>query len=228
MGIRAIILGDIRLFREGLAGLLNRDPRVSVVATTGDFPAMLALLQSLQPDVVLLDMAMADSLGHAKALMASFPDLKIVALAVPETESDVIACAEAGATGYVPREASIEDLIVALESATRGELRCSARVAASLLRRVAELASVGSALSAAEHLTPRELDVLRLLDLGCSNKEIATELGIEVATAKNHVHNILEKLGVRRRAQAMAVARRWLPRRLWANAEKTGPFLGSS
>jgi DNA-binding NarL/FixJ family response regulator len=98
-------------------------------------------------------------------------------------------------------------LVATLESATRGEALFSPRMAASLLRRVAALAATQPSPSAQVRLTPRERDIMRLLDEGLSNKEIAQRLGIEVATVKNHVHNILEKLQVHRRGEAAAWSR---------------------
>jgi DNA-binding NarL/FixJ family response regulator len=211
MPIRLVTVSDVRLFRDGLADLLQRTAEFEVVGTAGGLPEVIALLQD-PVDVALLDMAMAESLTAVRSLTSSFPTLKIVAVAVPNTEGDIIACAEAGVSGYVPREASSAELIEAVRAAAGGELRCSARIAASLLRRVARLATLTIAEPDAPLLTPRERDVLRLLEFGRSNKEIAKSLGIEVATAKNHVHNILEKLGVRRRGDAVAATRRWLSR----------------
>jgi DNA-binding NarL/FixJ family response regulator len=211
MPIRLITISDVRLFRDGLADLLHRNPEFEVVGTAGGLAEATILLQG-EVHLALLDMAMAESLAAVRSLCNAFPTLKIVAVAVPETEGEIVACAEAGVSGYVPREASVADLIESIKATAGGELRCSARIAASLLRRVARLAMVTIADPDAPLLTPRERDVLRLLEFGRSNKEIAKSLGIEVATAKNHVHNILEKLGVRRRSEAVAATRRWLSR----------------
>ena len=218
MAIRTAILGEVRLFRDGLASLLRGSPAVDVVATAATLAEALQVIERDQPEALLLDMAMPNALEQIQALAGASRDLKIVALGVPETATDVMPCAEAGAAGYVPRDASVDDLIGALQAAARGELRCSVRIAAALLRRVAELARTrtgmhpGTRATLPTALTARELDVLRLLEAGRTNKDIARELGIELATAKNHVHNVLEKLGVRGRAQAIAVASRWLPR----------------
>jgi two-component system nitrate/nitrite response regulator NarL len=211
MPIRLVTVSDVRLFRDGLADLLLRTAEFEVVGTAGGLPEVLALLHH-PVDVALVDMAMVESLAAVRSLTSAYPQLKIVAVAVPDTEGDIIACAEAGVCGYVSREASSEELMKAIKAAAGGELHCSARIAASLLRRVARLATLTIAEPDAPLLTPRERDVLRLLEFGRSNKEIAKSLGIEVATAKNHVHNILEKLGVRRRADAVAATRRWLAR----------------
>ena len=156
--------------------------------------------------MVLLDMAMPESLETARAIVRTTPTLKIVALAVPEFERDVVACAQAGVSGYVPREGSLEDLLAVVWSVKRNELLCSPRMAATLFRRAATATDEGFTIPTRD-LTLRELQVVRLLDEGLSNKEIAVHLGIEIATVKNHVHNILHKLNVRRRGEAAARVR---------------------
>ena len=205
--IKLLIVADIRLYREGLAGVLDRQDQFRVAGTAADAEGALTELRGSQPDVVLVDMAMPDGLETARAIIDLAPAVKVVALSVAETEQDVVACAEAGIAGYVPRQGSLPDLIAALESAARGEALCSPRMAASLLRRVAALAASQPKGLAHAHLTAREHEILGLLDGGLANKEIAQRLGIEVATVKNHVHNILEKLHVHRRGEAAARAR---------------------
>jgi two-component system nitrate/nitrite response regulator NarL len=120
----------------------------------------------------------------------------------------VIAVAEAGASAYVTPDGSMEDLACVVESVERGEVLCSPGMAAGLFRRVATLARDRQLDPIDEKLTARELDVLRLVEAGLSNKEIATALSIELPTVKNHVHRILEKLHVNRRSEAAARARR--------------------
>jgi two-component system, NarL family, nitrate/nitrite response regulator NarL len=142
-----------------------------------------------------------------RALKRTMPNVRVVALGVPEAEQEVIPLVEAGVTGLVSREDSLDELADAVNSAARGETRCSARVAAMLVRRVAVLSDQ---LPEAEHfpLTKRQLEVVRLIDEGLPNKAIAQRLFIEVPTVKNHVHNILERLGVERREQAAPAVRR--------------------
>ena len=122
-------------------------------------------------------------------------------------ESDVLTCAEAGVAGFVPVEASLADLVATVEGVARGEFACSARIAGVLLRHVGNLALARTSPRALPALTARELEVLRLLDGRCSNKQIARQLGIEVATVKNHVHRLLEKLHVHRRMDAVATVK---------------------
>jgi two-component system, NarL family, nitrate/nitrite response regulator NarL len=202
--IRVLIVAEIRLYREGLAQMLRGEAGIEVVATaTGADEAVPALRQT-NPDIVLLDMAIPDNTWLVRALVAAVPGTRVVALAVPEIEREVLACAEAGVAGYVTRDASIEDVVVAVESAARGEVLCSPRMAASLFERVATLALERSPASIESRLTARELEILDLIDQGLSNKEIARRLTIELSTVKNHVHNILDKLNVSRRSEAAA------------------------
>jgi len=143
-----------------------------------------------------------------RALAAVEPELKVVALGVPEVEPHILACAEAGVTAYVPREGSLDDLVATLKGVAVGEMRCSPRIAASLFRRVATLALERHAERATGRLTVRETEILKLVDEGLTNKEIARRLYIELPTVKNHMHNILEKLQLRSRREAAAWMRR--------------------
>lgn len=159
------------------------------------------------PDVVLLDIGAPDGLLALRELAGTVPGVRILAITVPDRESDVVACAESGAAGFVTRGASLEELVDALESVARGEVLCSPRITAALVQRVGLLARE----RAGEHqLTQREREILTLIDAGFSNKSIAQRLSIEVPTVKNHVHRIIEKMGVTNRAQAAARFRRQL------------------
>jgi DNA-binding NarL/FixJ family response regulator len=204
---RVLIVAHIRLYREGLAEMLQAEERIDVVGTAAGADEAVDALRREDPDVVLLDMAIPDNVWLVRALVAAVPGTKVVALAVPDVEREVLACAEAGVAGYVTREGSVEDLVAAVESVARGEMLCSPRMAATLLQRVATLALERSPAGIEARLTGRELQILDLIDQGLSNKEIARRLTIELSTVKNHVHNILEKLNVTRRGEAAARAR---------------------
>jgi two-component system, NarL family, nitrate/nitrite response regulator NarL len=197
--MRVAIISNIRLYREGLADLLAQRG-FEVVATAADGMAAVDCVRRTLPEVVVLDMAMLDSAATVRALVDVSPAVRVLAVAVPETERHVLACVEAGVVGYVPRDGSLDDLTDALRRVLRGEVACSPKIAASLLRRVAELAARPRA--PIERLTAREVEILQLIDRGLSNKEIARRLCIELSTVKNHVHNILRKLHVRRRIDA--------------------------
>jgi DNA-binding NarL/FixJ family response regulator len=199
--IRILVAGDIRLYRDGLALHLARQPGISVVACVASRLQLLDVLSSTLTDMVLLDMAMPESLRALRDMSEAAAGVRVVALAVPEAEPAVLACAEAGIAGYVPREGSLDDLLDAIESAARGESIVSPRMAGSLLRRLSALAAKQSDENADPALTVRELEIAHLVDEGMSNKAIAARLCIEVATVKNHVHNILAKLQAERRAE---------------------------
>lgn len=205
--IRVLIVAHIRLYREGLAQVLQREPALSVVGMAASRGEAVIAVATLTPDVLLLDLAMAESCDLVRYLQQVGSTVKVVAIGLIEAEGEVLSCAEVGVAGYVPREGSIENLVAAVESVGRGELLCSPQVAGTLLRRLAALARERGPAPEGPKLTLREGEIVGLIDRGCSNKDIARQLCIEVATVKNHVHNILEKLSVRRRGEAAAKVR---------------------
>jgi DNA-binding NarL/FixJ family response regulator len=195
------IVADVSVHREGLQELLEREARIQVVGTAPTVPEATAEISELGPDVVLLDVAGEERVAAITALVHAIPGVKVVACSVPETEHDVIPCAEAGVAACLPRETTLADLTATIERVASGESSASPRVAAMLLRRVATLAERNSPEA---NLTAREEEILVLIDDGLSNKQIARRLSIELPTVKNHVHNILEKLHVHRRYEAAA------------------------
>jgi len=201
--LSVLIVSEIRLYREGLAELLARRDSLCVTGTATQADEALHKACELNPQAVILDQSLPEGLMLSRALAQVRPDIRVVALGVPESEESVLSFAEAGIAGYVPREGSVQDLVDAVERAVRGELQCSPQLAGAIIRRLAWRAASGSDLPRGP-LTARETEIVRLIDQGLSNKEIAVRLGIEVATVKNHVHNLLEKLRVRRRAEAAA------------------------
>jgi DNA-binding NarL/FixJ family response regulator len=198
-----LIVDDTRLSREGLADQVRRNGLADDVRTAPDLRATLDGLHD-PPDVVLISLASTDALDVLVALREAAPDTKIVALAVSEAGDEVLACAEAGVVGLLPRDGTLEELASTVEGVVRGETMCPPRVAGALLRRVSSLAARRGVMPDDTHLTPREREVLVLIEQGMTNKQIAQRLGIEVRTVKNHVHNLLEKLRVRRRGEAAA------------------------
>ena len=199
--IRLFIAGDVRVHREGLALQLDGFPRLKVIGT-GVVNDALKVVRSSLADVVLLDTLRLEVPAVVRNLRAADPALRIVAMGVREVESEVLACAAAGVDGYVRMDADIADVVTVIESVMRGELVCSPKVAASLYHSISSLGTHGNVA-----LTSRELEVVELMNRGLSNKEISLRLRIETCTAKNHVQNILHKLGVHRRGQAVAKLR---------------------
>lgn len=204
---RIIVVSDTRLYCEGLALSLARVDRIAVVGVADSVASALACIEEKNPDVTLLDFAMHDALRLPYAIATARMRVKVVAFSVTETEDEVCECAEAGIAGYVARNGSKEDLIAAIENAVRGEVLCSPRVAGSLFRRLAAHVQTTRQRPPEARLTGREEDVVALIDRGLSNKEIARQLKISLPTVKNHVHDILEKLQVRRRGAAAALLR---------------------
>lgn len=198
-----LVVVEIRLYRDGLADALQRLPEVEAAVTADTGHAAVLAAKRNHCEVVLLDMSVLDSAATARSLLTALPSTKILALAVPEQESHVVACAEAGIVGYVSRGASMPDLIVAFRSMLRGEAVISGRVTAGLLRHIASQASVRRTSLQTAQLTCRECEVLTLIGGGLSNKEIARALSISISTVKNHVHSLLSKLGVAGRSEAV-------------------------
>jgi two-component system nitrate/nitrite response regulator NarL len=196
--IRVFIVCDTRLYREGLAQILAGHAGIIVVGLAADTEEALPRLRELDPEVVLLDSALPGGTAALLQLREERPEAKIVALTLPETEEEVIQFAEAGVSGYVTRAASVDDLVATIRSVDRGELICSPRIAAAMLRRLSTVAAQSP--PGQVRLTLREREIVQLIDAGFANKEIASRLHIQLSTVKNHVHNILEKLGVHRRA----------------------------
>jgi DNA-binding NarL/FixJ family response regulator len=200
-----LVVTDVRLYLEGLSHSLGTRAELAVAGTASTSQEALGLVRRLAPppEVVLLDMTMPDSLNTARALLSAAPDVQVVAFGVSERDDDVLACAEAGVSGYVTRSGSCEQLIAVLQSAARGELLCSPRIAARLFRRAGDAGQPTEQLRS--RLTTREADVVRLVARGLSNKEVASALQIEVSTVKNHVHNVLAKLQLDSRAKIGAL-----------------------
>ena len=208
MVTRLLVLAEVGLYRDALPRLLRDVESFDVVGVAAGLDEALKALDEDRPDVILVDTRTPASADVMWALAAAAPDVKLVALGVPEVQDEVIALAEAGASGYVTVDGSVEDLADVIESLSRGETLCSPGVAATLFGRVAALARERRLEPIEERLTTREVEVLRLIEEGLSNKEIASAFSIELSTVKNHVHAILEKLNVQRRTEAAARARR--------------------
>jgi two-component system, NarL family, nitrate/nitrite response regulator NarL len=201
----ALILSEVRFLRESLAEILTRAAGIRVCGQSGTLAHALAIAQAQRPELVLLDVAFPGGIQAAKNLSASIPEARLVALAIAETEENVLAWAEAGIAGYVPNTASVDDLVSLIAQIRRGEQTCPTRIVGSLLRRVgASERAVRPALPPATPLTRRELEISRLIATGLGNKDIARRLGISLGTTKSHVHNLLGKLSLQRRAEVVA------------------------
>ena len=192
--------------------LLGLQPLISVIGGADPGEDILPVLMALSPDVLLLDVGGANRLSPAIRLVVQLPRLRILGLAVEEVEAQVIACAEAGLSGYVPCNASVEDLVAALRCVTFGDTPCSGAMAGGLFRHVSRVA-LGRP-TQFNLLTRRQQQIARLIDEGLSNKEIARRLSLGTSTVKNHVHNILDRMEVGRRVEVAARLRGGAPGRI--------------
>jgi len=205
--VALLIVAAIRFYREGLALFFHARDGFEVAGTAADVASTVDLVDRVEFDVALLDMATPAAPTAIALLRAVAPGRAIVALGVREDEDEVIPLAEAGVDGFVSRDASLEELCLAVRSAAEGETQCSPRVAAMLAHRVATLARQLPD-RAPIPLTRRQLEIVKLIDEGLPNKAIAQRLFIEVPTVKNHVHNILQRLDVKHRQDAALAVRR--------------------
>jgi DNA-binding NarL/FixJ family response regulator len=207
--IRVLVVDDHDLFRTGLASLLGSHMDIEVVAQASGGRMGVRLAQELSPDVVLMDLRMPDLEGAeaTRAIMASHPSTRVVALTVASEDGDVADAVRAGACGFLVKDAPVDDIVVAVRAAAQGAAWLSPRAADAVLGAVrqAETETV-SELGPIDDLSPRELDVLRLIARGMENAEIAEALNISPRTAKNHVSSILAKLGLPNRIQAAIFA----------------------
>jgi DNA-binding NarL/FixJ family response regulator len=210
--LRLLLVDDQALFREGLRTLLGLQADFEIAGEAANGEEAVALARKLVPDVVLMDLRMP-VLGGVEAtrrITAEAPAMRVIVLTTFEEDEEVFAALRAGAAGYLLKASPSAKLCEAIRLAARGESLLEPSVAAKV---VAEFARIGdreprrSFPPLAEPLSVRERDVLRLLAEGRSNKEIARELGIAEGTVKNHMSNVLGKLGVLDRTQAALRAR---------------------
>ena len=209
--VRVLVVDDQALFREALGTLLDARPEVEVVGEAGDGHQALEQAAALTPDVVLMDLHMPvlDGIAATRQLTVEQPGVRVLALTTFDDDEDVFAALRAGALGYLLKDVSSDRLVEAVLSAARGESVLQPSVAAKVVARFAQLddAPRPRPQPLVVPLSDRELDVLRLLADGRSNREIAAALFLAEGTVKNHVTNVLGKLGARDRTQAALRAR---------------------
>jgi DNA-binding NarL/FixJ family response regulator len=207
--IRVLVVDAHDLFRAGLASLLNAQPQIEVVAQASGGRMGVRLADELQPDVILMDVRMPDLEGPeaTREILERHPSTRIVALTVVSDEADVAAVVEAGACGFLAKDTPIDGVVLAVRAAAQGVAWLSPRAAEIVLSRVRRgVVEEEPQGDPAVDLSSRELEVLRLIARGMENADIARELGISPRTAKNHVSNILAKLGLSSRIQAAIYA----------------------
>ncbi|OBB44637.1 response regulator transcription factor [Mycobacterium sp. 852002-51961_SCH5331710] len=202
-----LIVDDNTLYRDFVAGVVAAQGVVNP-GVAWDLPSLVWAIENTMPRVILLSMATRDSEMLLRQALKLNPSVRVIVLGMTEDdEQEIVSCAEAGAAGYHLRSDSLDDLLLLIRKVAAGESMCSPRVSAILLRRLSEVASQRQSPDKELVLTAREVQILKMLELGLSNKDIAQELCIALHTVKNHVHNLLTKLGVSSRTHAAALSR---------------------
>lgn len=202
--ISVFIADDHPVVRQGLASFLNLQPDIELVGEAADGREAVDMVLDLMPDVVLMDLAMpvVDGIEAIRRIRARSPSTKVIALTSFSEEARLFAAVKAGAAGYLLKDTDPAEIVKGIRMVSNGEALISPAAAAKLMQEFAE----GSADKTAEPLTTREIEVLRLIARGLSNREIATELVLSEKTVKTHVSNILAKLHLADRTQAALYA----------------------
>ncbi len=198
--VRIVLVDDHPVVRAGLRALIDGQDDLSVVGEAGDLVGAERVVAAEHPDVVLMDLSLGDGPGGAEVtarLTALAEPPRVLVLTTYDTESDIIRALDAGAQGYLLKDAPPEELWSGIRSVARGETVLASSVAATLVRRTASPGPV---------VTEREVEVLELLSRGLGNKEMARALFVSEATVKSHLSHIYTKLGVDTRAGAVAAA----------------------
>lgn len=211
---RVLLYAAARLYGETLGACLRQYEFIEDVTVLHEACEVLRTASREDSDVVLFEAISDRSLGLARALTDELPDIAAVALAVTLDADAVVACADAGFVGWVPHDASLDELVGIVRMAVRGETACDPKLTRSLLEELRRRRDPRRDLDPVSQLTRRETEILRLMSIGLSNKEIAAKLHLSVATVKNHVHAVLGKLQLKRRSEAKQLLdeRPWLLR----------------
>jgi len=211
MTIKLMLVDDQALFREGLRTLLSVYDDLEIVGEANNGQEAVERAPELKPDVILMDLRMPvlDGVAATRQLHETMPDSKIIVLTTFDDDDHVFDGLRAGAVGYLLKDVPSEKLVEAIRAAAQGQTFLQPSVAAKVVAEFTRLSTVPTpaAQPLVEPLSERELEILRLIATGASNKEIAGELFITEGTVKNHVTNILGKLGVRDRTQAALKAK---------------------
>ena len=208
--IRILLVNEILLMGNVIAAALEDEPDIIVVGRVTNVEDALKLVQEKDVDVALVSTRLPDqgALKLTSAITDLAPDTKVLALGLTEEKKRVLRYVEAGATGYVLKNDSLDDLIENVRAAVDDRVFVSPKIAAAMMERLSDLAhmfsNVENSVTDEAGLTPRELEVLELIGEGLTNQQISEQLIIEVGTVKNHVHSILEKLNVGSRGEAAA------------------------
>ena len=206
--IRVLVVDDQELFRRGLTMLLSVEPDITIVGEAGDGATAAALAAATAPDIVLMDVRMPKLSGieAITAVRNAAPAARIVMLTVSDEEADLYEAIKGGASGYLLKDASTDEVAQAVRVVADGQSLISPSMAMKLLDEFKQMSRTDRSAPTTPRLTERELEVLRLVAQGLNNREIAKQLFISENTVKNHVRNILEKLQLHSRMEAVMYA----------------------
>jgi two-component system NarL family response regulator len=208
--LRVLVVDDHALFRRGLQMVLEQEPDLQLVGEASDGAEAVQKAQELMPDVILMDVRMPKRSGIEATTQIKdlLPHVKILMLTISDEEADLYEAIKAGASGYLLKEIPIEEVADAIRSVWAGQSRISPSMASKLLNEFASMSkgTPDKAQVPAPRLTDREMEVLKLVAKGMNNRDIAKELYISENTVKNHIRNILEKLHLHSRMEAVVYA----------------------
>ncbi|MEC3979566.1 response regulator transcription factor [Amycolatopsis sp. H20-H5] len=198
--ITILLVDDHPVVREGLRGMLEAEADLTVIGEAGSGDEAVALSRARKPDVILMDLRMPglDGVGATRKILGETPEQRVVVLTTYETDADILRAVEAGASGYLLKDASRAELAGAIRAASRGETVLAPSVAGRLVDRVRN--------PAPQPLSAREIEVLRLVGTGSTNADIGRALHISEATVKTHLLRVFTKLGVSDRTAAVTTA----------------------
>lgn len=209
--IRIFLIEDNRILREGIAAMIKGEADMTVVASSGGNGGTLLAVRKLRPHIVLMDLGLRSQNGRALVgtLTKGVPDIKVIGMGLIPSQLDIVEWVQAGASGFILKDATLEDFLGTIRSVARGVKVLPPSLTGSLFSHVIEhaLKKGKEELSNAVRMTKREREIISLIAEGLSNKEIAQRLNVATYTVKSHVHNILEKLALHSRLQIAMLTR---------------------
>ena len=209
--IRILLIEDNRILRDGITAIINGQKDFTVDAVSDGGYGVVAMARKVKPHVVLLDLGLEsqNSLEIVENLKKEFPGIKIIGMGLALSQTDIVECVQAGADGFILKDAKVEDVIYTIREVAAGRTVLPNTMTSSLFFQVAEHALLrgNKNLKGAIRMTEREKEIIALITDGMSNKQIAVRLNIATFTVKSHVHNMLEKLELHSRLQIASYSR---------------------
>jgi DNA-binding NarL/FixJ family response regulator len=197
--IKIILVDDHQMFRDGVKSILHDEQNIELVGEVGNGSDLYSLLESTQADMVITDISMPDISGIevAKYISENFPDIKILILSMHVREDFIIKAIEAGANGYIPKDSSMNELLEAINTISKGQNYFNREISDTILKSFINQSRLQKEAEKKESLTSRELEIIRNVVDGLTNKEIAEKLFISIRTVDSHKNNIMHKLNLK-------------------------------